>query len=86
MTDKKETMTIRPGVDLPNLMTLTAKEVKAPAVAIGFLMAFNSLKKIAERADELGDPLILLELEHLGIINISEEKKAELEKGLEVDK
>ena len=71
---EKQVERFRPSVHLPNLLTMAAQEMKAPGMTIGFQMALKSLTTIAERAMEIGDEVILEELEHMCIIG----KKSDL--------
>ena len=65
---ERQVESFRPSVHLPNLLTMASQEMKAPGVTIGFQMALISLSKIAERALEIGDKVILEELEHICLI------------------
>ena len=65
---ERQVESYRPSVHLPNLMAMASQEMKATGMTIGFQMAMVSLTKIAERAMEIGDKVILEELEHIGII------------------
>lgn len=63
----------RPGVHLPNLLKMASDEMGSPGISIGFGMALQSLKTIAERALEIKDEVIIRELEHMSIIGEKEE-------------
>ena len=56
-------------VDIQNLLTEAAKELKSFPVAMGFQMTINYLGTIANRAVETDDPVIIAVLENLGIIS-----------------
>jgi len=60
---------IRMTVDLEHIFYLISREVKAPAISIALSIAVTCLNKIAERAIEIGDTVIIAELQTLGIIN-----------------
>lgn len=63
-----DTKTIKAKVDLQNLFLQAAQEMKSPGVSIGFMVALNYLKEIANRAIELEDEIILEALESMGLI------------------
>jgi hypothetical protein len=69
---ERQVESYRPSVHLPNLMAMASQEMKATGMTIGFQMAMVSLTKIAERAMEIGDEVILEELEHICIIEKKE--------------
>ena len=62
------TKTIKPKVDLQNLFLQAAQEMKSTGVSIGFMVALNYLKAIANRAVELEDTVILEALEGMGLV------------------
>jgi len=68
MEEERQVETFRPSVHLPNLLAMASQEMRAAGISIGFQMALVSLQKIAERAMEIGDEVILEELEHISII------------------
>lgn len=78
---------IRTKVHIQKLMLIAASESNNIAISMGFRMAGHSFAKIAERAILTEDPIILLELEFLGIISFSseEERKIVLAKAKEID-
>ena len=58
-------------VDLPALMAEVCKTTEAansPGVIFGFKIAESRLHKIARRAIEINDPIILIELEMIGVV------------------
>uniref|UniRef100_A0A6M3LUH4 Uncharacterized protein n=1 Tax=viral metagenome TaxID=1070528 RepID=A0A6M3LUH4_9ZZZZ len=62
------TKTIKAKVDLQNLFLQAAQEMKSTGVSIGFMVALNYLKEIANRAIELEDEVILEALEGMGLV------------------
>ena len=62
-------------VDLPNLMRQAVMEMKSLGVAVGFQVSLSRLNKIALRAIEIEDNVILNELKALCLIT----EKSEVE-------
>lgn len=58
----------RPKVCLANIMVTAANDCRSPAITMAFQYAINSLNRIAERACEIKDEVILAELEHLDFV------------------
>ncbi len=55
-------------VDLQNLFTQSAQEMRTPGITMGFAVAMLYLKEIADRAIELEDKVILEALECMGLV------------------
>lgn len=70
MADENEgkSETFRMKVDFPSVLVLAAQDCKAPGITIGFQLAIQSLERIAKRAAEINDTIILEELYHLGLV------------------
>lgn len=64
--EEKEKIKVK--VDLQNLLLQAAQEMRSPGVAMGFVVALNYLKEIANRAVELEDTVILEALEGMGLV------------------
>jgi hypothetical protein len=62
------TETIRVATNLQQLMKMAAKEMQAPVIALGFDMADNALRRIAQRAIDLGDSILIEELKAISYI------------------
>ena len=60
-------MTIK--VNLPSVMVEMANEVKTPACTMGVNIALKCLERIAARACELDDPVLLKELLTLNLVS-----------------
>jgi hypothetical protein len=70
----EETKTIQAKVGLFNLMAQAAQEMKCFGVSVGFQIAQKRLQRIAQRAIEINDPVILEELNNLCVITMGEEE------------
>ena len=64
--------TIQVKVNLVELMLQAARECRSSTIAMGFSMGQSSLIKIANRAIEIKDDIIMQELKNLMIITEKE--------------
>ena len=60
------------GCDIGNLMLMAAREIGNPGISIGFTVAREYLKRIAERSVELNDETLLYCCEKLSLITRKE--------------
>ena len=69
---------IRMGADACNTIKTCAEEYGDPGLILGLQAIAWGLEKIAIRAIEIGDPIILEELANLMLIEISDEDRRDL--------
>jgi hypothetical protein len=71
-------------VNINDLMLQAAKEMRSETMAMGFSIASNCFEKIAKRACELNDPVLLDILDTLDLITMSSEEREDIEKRLKL--
>lgn len=64
-------------INLTNLLQEAAATCMSPAITMGAKLTVQSLQRLAERAVEINDPVILRELDFLGFVTISGETPGE---------